>query len=181
MVLTNDAGLAEKARSLRNLCFRPEQRFLHTELGHNFRLTNLQAAIGLAQIERIDEIVARKRWMGQAYTERLKDISGLQIPVEEPWAKQVYWMYGIVLDEATGMDAKTFAAKLKAKGIDTRPFFLGIHEQPVFQTPTLPSPGESYLIAERIARQGLYLPSGLTLTESQINQVSKMVHDSLKG
>ncbi|MDP3028830.1 MAG: DegT/DnrJ/EryC1/StrS family aminotransferase [Deltaproteobacteria bacterium] len=188
MVLTNDAGLAEKARSLRNLCFRPEQRFLHTELGHNFRLTNLQAAIGLAQIERIDEIVARKRWMGQAYTECLKDTSGLQIPVEEPWAKQVYWMYGIVLDENTGLDAVQFAQKLKEKGVETRPFFLGMHEQPIFQTPPLPSPGgrdtgrgmftaESYPVAERIARQGLYLPSGLTLTENQMDYVSNSVSE----
>ncbi len=79
--------------------------FSHTELGHNFRLTNIQAAIGLAQIERMEDIVAKKRWMGEAYAERLRHIPGLQLPVEEPWAKQVYWMYGIVLDEATGWNA----------------------------------------------------------------------------
>ncbi|MFH1079348.1 MAG: DegT/DnrJ/EryC1/StrS family aminotransferase [Pseudomonadota bacterium] len=170
MLLTDDRTLAEKARSLRNLCFRPEQRFLHTELGHNFRLTNLQAAIGLAQMERIDEIVSKKRWMGQAYTRRLKDIPDLQLPVEEPWARQVYWMYGIVLDAATSMDAKTCAAKLKGKGVDTRPFFLGMHEQPVFQSMGL-FQDERYPVAERIARQGLYLPSGLTLTDKQLDQV----------
>jgi perosamine synthetase len=174
MVLTNNPALAEKARSLRNLCFRPEQRFLHTEPGHNFRLTNLQAAIGLGQLQRIDEIIARKRWMGQAYTERLKDISGLQLPVEEPWARQVYWMYGIVLDEATGMNAKTFSAKLKEKGVDTRPFFLGMHEQPVFRNMGL-FHAERHPVAERIARQGLYLPSGLTLTEKQLDQVCDTV------
>jgi perosamine synthetase len=175
MVLTDDRTLAEKARSLRNLCFRPEQRFLHTDLGHNFRLTNLQAAIGLAQMERIDEIVSKKRWMGQAYTQRLKDIPGLQLPVEEPWARQVYWMYGIVLEAATGMDAKTFAAKLKGKGVDTRPFFLGMHEQPVFQNMGL-FQAERYPVTERIARQGLYLPSGLTLTDKQLDQVCDTVN-----
>ena len=197
MVLTNDEILAEKIRSIRNLCFRPEQRFLHTELGHNFRLTNLQAAVGLAQMERIDEIIARKRWMGQAYAERLRGIDGLQLPVEEPWAKQVYWMYGTVLDESTGLDAIQFAQKLKAKGVETRPFFLGMHQQPVFQTtrmtmrgrdlaPTLTThggndknrglfPDESYPITERIARQGLYLPSGLTITKTQIDLVCNAV------
>ena len=90
MVLTNNPEYAEKARSLRNLCFRKEHRFYHTELGYNFRLTNLQAAIGLAQLERVDELVNRKCWMGQAYTERLRDVEGLELPVEEPWAKNVF-------------------------------------------------------------------------------------------
>ena len=99
MVLTNDPVLAEKARSLRNLCFRPEKRFYHTELGNNYRLTNLQAALGLAQMERIDGIIEKKRWIGKAYTEQLQDIPGVQLPVEEPWARQIYWMYGLVLDE----------------------------------------------------------------------------------
>ena len=109
MLLTTDATYAEKARSLRNLCFRSERRFYHTELGDNFRLTNLQAALGVAQLERFDQIVAKKRWMGLAYTERLKDITCLQIPVEEAWARQVYWMYGLVIGESTGLDAVEFA------------------------------------------------------------------------
>ena len=191
MLLTNDAACADKARSLRNLCFQSHHRFYHTELGHNFRLTNLQAAIGLGQLERIEEIIARKRRMGKAYTEQLQGITGLQLPVEESWAKQIYWMYGIVLNENTGLDAVQFAEKLKEKGLETRPFFLGMHEQPAFQTPSLLSPnlpslgrrdrgralftGESYPVAERIARQGLYIPSGLTLTEEQLDQVSLVV------
>ena len=174
MVLTNDPVYADKARSLRNLCFLPEKRFLHKELGHNFRLTNFQAAIGLGQLERIDEIVARKRWMGQEYTERLKEIYNIQLPVEEAWAKSVYWMYGIVLDESTGMDAVHFARNLKEKGLETRPFFLGMHEQPVFQKMGL-FHNEKYPVTERIARQGLYLPSGLTLSESLLDKVCKTV------
>jgi len=192
MILANNPKYAEKARSLRNLCFQKDRRFYHTELGHNFRLTNLQAAIGLAQLERIEELVARKRWMGQAYTERLQGISGLQLPAQERWAKNVYWMYGLVLDESTGMDAAEFACRLGEHGVDTRPFFLGLHEQPVFQTPTFPSPGgrdtgrgmftgEKYPVAERIARQGLYLPSGLTLTESQIDKVCEAVSKVLNN
>lgn len=179
MVLTNDIALAEKVRGLRNLCFIKERRFFHTELGHNFRLTNLQAAIGLAQLERIDEIIAKKRWMGQTYTQRLRDLPGLQLPVEEPWAKQVYWMYGIVLREDTGMNAKTLASKLKEKGVDTRPFFLGMHEQLVFNRMGL-FQKEEYPVAEHIARQGLYLPSGLNIKEKEIEEVVATVKQVLQ-
>jgi perosamine synthetase len=178
MILARDSSQAERLRSLRNLHFRKERRFYHTDLGHNYRLTNLQAAIGLAQLERIEESVAKKRWMGAAYTERLKDIPSLQLPVEETWAKNVYWMYGIVLDESTGMDAVEFARRLVEKGVMTRPFFLGMHEQPVFHSMGL-FEGEHYLVAERIARQGLYLPSGMTLTGAQIEQVCQTVQQVL--
>lgn len=178
MILTNDPNYAEKARSLRNLCFRPEQRFLHTALGHNFRLTNLQAAIGLGQLERMEEIIAKKRWMGEAYTERLQGIPSVQLPVEETWAKQVYWMYGIVLDESSGFDASRFATLLKGKGVDTRPFFLGMHEQPVFRSMDL-FLNETYPVAEHIAKQGLYLPSGLTLKEEQLDNVCSIIRSIL--
>jgi len=178
MVLTNDPKVAEQARSLRNLCFHREQRFYHTELGHNFRLTNLQAAIGLAQIERMPETIIKKRWIGETYTQRLKHIPTIQLPVEEPWARQVYWMYGLVLDESTGLNAVEFAKRLLAEGIETRPFFLGMHEQPVFTNQGL-FKGEKYPISERIARQGLYLPSGLTLTEVQLEQVCQAVEKIL--
>jgi len=180
MVLTSDPIYAEKARGLRNLCFRPERRFYHTELGYNYRLTNMQAALGLAQVERMAEIIARKRWMGQAYTERLQGIPGLQLPVEEPWARHVYWMYGLVLDKTMGLEAAEFARRLQALGVQTRPFFLGMHEQPVFLGRGL-FRGECYSVAERIARQGLYLPSGLALTEAQIDQVCTAVKTVLES
>lgn len=178
MVLTDDWQLAEKARSLRNLCFQTHRRFYHEKLGYNFRMTNLQAALGLAQLERMDEIVARKRWMGQEYTRRLAGLDGLQLPVEEPWARSVYWMYGVVLSEEMGMDAGQLAQKLKEHGVDTRPFFLGMHEQPVFHRQGL-FLGERFSVAERLARQGLYLPSGLALTEAQLVQVCDAVHEVL--
>ncbi len=178
MVLVRDAKHAERLRSLRNLCFKKERRFYHTELGHNYRFTNLQAAIGLAQLERVEDSVQKKRWMGAAYTERLQDLERIQLPVEEAWAKNVYWMYGLVLDESAGMDAVELAQQLAEKGVMTRPFFLGMHEQPVFQNMGL-FQGERYPVAERIARQGLYLPSGMTLTEGQIDQVCQAVHEVL--
>lgn len=170
MVLTNDPAYAERARSIRNLCFRKEKRFFHTELGHNFRLTNMQAALGLAQIERIEELVEKKKWIGRTYSQKLKGVKGLTLPIEEPWAKSVYWMYGIVLDESTGMDAVEFSGRLREQGIDTRPFFLGMHEQPVFYEMGL-FKDEHFPVAEKLAKQGLYLPSGLTLNEDDVERV----------
>jgi perosamine synthetase len=178
MLLVDDDQLAERARSLRNLGFQPGRRFLHHELGFNFRLTNLQAALGVTQIERMDEIVDRKRRMGQAYTERLSEMPGLELQVQQPWARSVYWMFGLVLAEDTGMNAEELARRLRAAGVETRPFFLGMHEQPVLRERGLFA-GESYPVAERIARQGLYLPSGLGLEEAQIEQVSQAVKAAL--
>lgn len=170
MVLTSDDRMAERAASYRNLCFRPERRFYHTELGYNFRMTNLQAAVGVAQVERVEEFVAIKRRLGERYRAKLAGISGVRFQVEKPWAKSVYWMYCIELDLATGRTADDVRNALAAKGIGTRPFFLGLHEQPAAHDLGL-FVGESYPVSERIARQGLYLPSGLTLTDAQLDQV----------
>ena len=177
MVVTNDARLAERLRSLRNLCFRPERRFFHTEIGHNYRLTNLQAALGLAQVETIEERIARKRAIAQAYTARLRGLP-VSMPVERSGFKNVYWMYGLVLDDRVPFDAAEFARHLREKGVDTRPLFLGMHEQPVLLDRGL-FHGESYPVTERLGRRGLYLPSGPTLTEAQIDTVSGVVHGIL--
>ena len=178
MVLCDDASLATRARNLRNLCFQPDRRFHHEELGHNFRLTNVQAALGLAQAERIDETVTRKRWMGNAYSERLDGIPGLQLPVERPWARQIYWMYGVVLDRQHQLSGQEFAARLRERGVDTRPFFLGMHAQPALLQRDL-FRDETYPVADDLARQGLYLPSGLGLSEAQLEQVCAAVGEIL--
>ena len=179
MVLTDDPKLADRFRSLRNLYFQPERRFAHAELGFNFRFTNLQAALGLAQFERIDQIVAKKRWIGHEYTKRLEGISGLQLPVEESWARSVYWMYGVVLSKDAAMDASGFAKKMADRGVDTRPVFLGMPEQPVFRRRGL-FQDERYPVTERLAKQGLYLPSGLGLTEEQLAEVVEAVREVLQ-
>jgi perosamine synthetase len=178
MLLVDDDALAERARRLRNLGFQPSRRFLHTELGFNFRLTNLQAALGLAQVARMDEIVARKRRMGQAYTERLSEVAGLELQVQQPWAKSVYWMFGVVLREATALSAEELARRLEARGVQTRPFFLGMHEQPVLRDRGLFA-RETYPVADRLARQGLYLPSGLGLDEAHIDRVCQAVREAV--
>ncbi len=179
MVLTDDPALAERLRSRRNLCFHRGRRFHHEDLGHNFRLTNLQAALGLAQVERIDDIVARKRRIGRAYAERLAGLEGVTLQPEEPWAESVYWMVGLVLGEETGLDAETCAERLAERGVATRPFFLGMHEQPVFLRRGLFA-GERYPVAERLARRGLYLPSGLALTEPQLAEVCAALREVLR-
>jgi perosamine synthetase len=178
MVLTDDDRLAERLRSLRNLCFRPDRRFYHEELGFNFRLTNIQAALGVAQLERMDAIVRRKREIAAVYAVGLAGVAGLRLPPEEPWARSVFWMYGVVLDEARGLDAAALAERLLERGVETRPFFLGMHEQPALQRLGL-FRDERYPVAERLARQGLYLPSGVALTEEQVETVCVAVREAL--
>ena len=170
MVLTSDKTMAERARSYRNLCFKPEDRFLHTELGYNFRMTNLQAALGVAQLERIDEVVEFKREMGQYYISKLKEIKGIKTQIEKNWAKQVYWMYCIELDPSLGIDAKYVMNKLREKKIGNRPFFRGMHDQPVFNNMGL-FVGEKYPVTDNAYKYGLYLPSGMTITKEQIDTV----------
>lgn len=171
MIVTDDAALAEKCRSLRNLCFESKKRFVHYELGWNFRMTNLQAAVGVAQLERLDEFVARKRRMGCRYTKRLGSLHNLQLPIcRTEYADNIYWVYGIVLNDAVPFDAEEGMRRLVAKGIGTRPFFWPMHEQPVFQRMGLFA-DESYPVAERLARRGFYIPSGLGLIDEQMDRV----------
>ncbi|MCH2472215.1 MAG: DegT/DnrJ/EryC1/StrS family aminotransferase [Gemmatimonadetes bacterium] len=176
MVLTSDDAMAERAASYRNLCFRADRRFYHTEFGYNFRMSNLQGALGVAQVERIEEFVTIKRRVGHLYRARLAAIPGVRFQVEEAWAKCVYWMYCIELDTELGFKADDARRALAERGIGTRPFFLGLHEQPAAHDIGLFN-GERYPVAERIARQGLYLPSGLTLTEEQVETVTTELAD----
>ena len=180
MLVTDDPEIAERCRSLRNLCFEPQQRFVHQELGWNLRMSNLHAAVGVAQLERLDEFVARKRAMGRRYTELLADIPGIELPLAQTdYAENIYWVYGIVLRAEVPFDAKVVMQKLAAGQIGTRPFFWSMHEQPIFAKMGLFA-GVSCPVAERLARRGFYLPSGIALTESQIDRVSSSLRDILK-
>ena len=178
MVLVRTPELAERARGLRNLCFQKYRRFIHDQAGYNFRLTNLQAALGVGQIERMDRIVERKRAIAAAYLRLLADTPCLQLPVEEPWARNVYWVFGVVVDESTGFDAAALSEQLLKRGIETRPFFVGMHKQPVFTGMGL-FLNERYPVAELLARQGLYLPSGMTLTDHQITEIATAILECL--
>jgi perosamine synthetase len=173
MVLTNDKALADRCRDLRNLCFDKERRYIHEELGWNFRMSNVQAAIGVAQLERIDQILAKKRQVGWWYQQRLHGCPRLQLaPARTEYAENIYWVFGVVLDDAVPCDAAEVMARLKSKGVDSRHFFWPIHEQPVFQN-------RGWFInercpnAERIARRGFYLPSGVGLTEEEADMSAR--------
>jgi perosamine synthetase len=177
MVLTDNEQLATRCRSLRNLCFNTEQRFLHTELGYNFRMSNLQAAVGVAQLEQLADFVRRKREMGAAYTRLLSGTKGLELmPARMEYAENIYWVYGMVLDELVPFDASAAMQRLTQRKIGTRPFFWPLHEQPVLQEMGL-FHKERYPVAERLGRRGFYIPSGLALSEAQLESVASAVRE----
>ena len=175
MILTDDDALAEACRSLRNLCFQPNKRFVHERLGWNLRMTNMQAALGLAQLERLDQFVDRKRHMGALYTKLLKDVKGLKLPQEKTnYAENIYWVYGLLVDESTGMNAEIVMRKLAERGIGTRPFFYPMHQQPILRRMGL-FEDDKHPVAERMYSQGFYLPSGLGLTDGQFERSAEEV------
>ena len=185
MVVTDDDELAERCRLLRNLCFRKDVRYIHDEISDNYRFTNLQAAVGMAQLERLTEFVERKREMGRYYTEKLKYIYGLVLPLEKTdYANNIYWVYGMVLDKELPIDNKTIQRLLAEEGIGTRTFFWCMHEQPVYKNQGL-FQNETYPNAEYLAKKGFYIPSGLALTREQMDKVisgvRKVMSNLIKG
>jgi perosamine synthetase len=171
MILTNDDVLYERCISLRNLCFDSERRFLHRELGWNFRMTSLQAALGLAQLERLDEFVSIKRRNGSIYKESLSDLVELQLPLHKTdYATNIYWVFGVVLQPAIKFDAEFAIRKLGQMGIGCRPFFFPLHQQPILNRLGL-FHGEKYPVSELLSLRGFYIPSGLGLKEEQIFRV----------
>ena len=177
MVVTNDEALADRCRAMRNLCFDKERRYIHEELGWNFRMSNVQAAIGVAQLERIDQTIAKKRQIGRWYQQRLRGRSGLQLPPERTeYAENIYWIFGVVLDQDLPFDASEVIRRLRNKGVDSRHFFWPLHEQPVFLKKQW-FINEHCPNAERIARRGFYLPSGVGLTEEEADISARALLD----
>jgi perosamine synthetase len=175
MVTSNDAELARVARRLRDHAFSDERHFWHKYLGFNYRMTNLQAAIGLAQTERLDELVEIRRRNAARYTGALRKIPGLTLPVERPWARNVYWMYGVVVEDEFGISRDELRQRLARRGIETRTFFIPIHLQPIYYESFK---GQRYPVAEELCRRGLYLPSGATLTSAEIDYICDMVREA---
>lgn len=175
MVLCNSESIAERARSLRNLCFSPERRFVHHQLGYNYRMSNLQAALGVAQLEKIENSIIKKRYIGRKYQNLLGHLSDIQLPLAKTsYASNIYWVFGIVLGDEIPIDALEFEERLNKKGVGTRPFFWGMHEQPVFVKQGF-FKDEHYPVAEKIARRGFYIPSGLTLEDGQLDYVAAQI------
>lgn len=175
MVLTNSETLAERCRRIRNLCFKPEKRFVHDELGSNFRMTNLQAAVGVAQLEKIEASIKQKRMIGAFYHEAFKNLDILQQPISQTdYCKNIYWVYGLIIKNKNYMTAETAMALLKKEGIGTRPFFYPIDKQPVFRRMGLFE--NTYCpVSELISKQGFYIPSGLGLTQGKMEKVVEAI------
>jgi perosamine synthetase len=175
MVTTNDLEIARLARRLRDHAFSDERHFWHKHLGFNYRMTNLQAAVGLAQTERLEEFVEIHRANALRYARRLARLPGLTLPVERPWARNVYWMFGVVVEDAFGITRDELRRRLARRGIETRTFFIPIHLQPIYYKAFK---GQRFPVAEELCQRGLYLPSGATLTEAEVSYVCDAVAEA---
>jgi len=178
MVLTDDKNLDDRAKSLRNLCF-TNDRFVHEEIGFNYRLTNMQAALGVAQLEQIEDIIIKKRWIGNIYNELLKDLDMINLPLSKTnYCENIYWVYAITLKDNCVKTAKQVMNELNELEIGTRPFFFPMHKQPIFNKKGL-FLNEMLPNSEKLYQKGFYIPSGLALTEDQLKEVSSALHKVL--
>ena len=175
MVVTDDEALAKQIRLLRDHGMDPDKRYIHSVLGYNYRMTNIQAALGVAQMEYIDQIIEQKRLNALLYTDWLKDVPGIALPPQAEWAKSIFWLYSIIIDEDEfGMPATKLAEELEKVGVDTRPLFPPIHKQPIYDT-------KQYLpVAELISKNGLSLPSSVGLCKSEINNICEAIKSNAR-
>lgn len=171
MLVTKNRVIKERAEYLRDLAFSKERHFWHKDLGFNYRMSNLQAAVGLAQLERISELIRIKRRNARIYNMFLKDIKGLILPKEENYAKNVYWMYAILVEDNFGVSRDDLRKELAQKGIETRVFFIPIHLQPIYSKICK----GHFPIAEKLCIKGMYLPSGFTLKKNDIEFIAKTI------
>ncbi len=170
MVTTNSDVIAERIRLLKGQGMDPQRQYWHPVIGYNYRMTNIQAAIGLAQLERVEELIKRHRCNAHLYSELLKESSSLVLPVEKKWANHVYWVYGILLKDSQQSRSQVME-DLAKRGIETRPFFYPVHLMPpYYRDISLP-------IAEMISAQGIILPSSANLLKDNIRQVCQELID----
>ncbi|MBS1517261.1 MAG: DegT/DnrJ/EryC1/StrS family aminotransferase [Bacteroidetes bacterium] len=180
MILTDDEEIAERCRSLRNLCFKPGRRFIHDELGFNFRMTNLQAALGLAQFEQLDKFIIRKRQIGEMYLRELKDVKSIQLPLTgTDYSDNIFWVFGILIKEESGISAEEAMKMLAERKIGTRPFFYPMHKQPVFNNMGL-FKNDLHPVSEYLSEYGFYIPSGLALNDEQIFRTAEEIKKIFK-
>lgn len=177
MCLTNNKKLAEKMRILRNHGMNPKRKYWHDEIGFNYKMTSLQAAIGLAQVRKLDKFIEKKRKIAKWYEEKLEDLAGknlISLHPEMSWAKCVYWMYSILIENRFGINRDGLMKKLEKKGIETRPFFYPMHSLPFYKKET------DFFIVEQLSRKGLNLPSSPKLSENDIDLISEGIKSVAK-
>ena len=181
MVLTNDFSLAERCKMLRNLCFQKEKRFVHEEIGWNYRMTNIQAALGLAQLENLENNIRKKVKIGETYNKYFSGLSSIRLPLRKTtYASNIYWVYGILLETKLGK-AEKFMKSLSDLGIGNRPFFYPINKQPVLMKLGFFNDIQNRLCSEELYEQGFYIPSGLTLNEEKIHYVATQLKNLVLG
>lgn len=179
MITTNNEDFAKMSRTLRDHAFCPERHFWHKVRGFNYRMTNLQAAIGLAQVEQLDGLVVQRRRNAALYSELLMEVPGIVLPPEASNVESIFWMYSILLGDEFGMTRDQLRWFLADKGIETRTFFIPMHFQPIYYATFK---GQRYPVAEDLCRRGLYLPSSSSLSEEEIRYVAEAVKEaSLRG
>ncbi len=178
MLVTNDSRIAERAVLLRNQAF-GEERFVHHDVGFNYRMTNIQAAIGCGQCEQFEEKIARKREIAATYDELLADENALQLPARAETCEPVCWMYGVVLGVGFGRSKQEVRSQLEQDGVETRSFLIPMNKQPVYQggPSRRPDLRGKYPVSEWLGDCGFYLPSGGDLTRED----QEYVVDQLRG
>lgn len=179
MLTTNNAEIAEKARSLKSLAFGASNKFMHEDIGFNYRMSNLQAALGCAQLKKIDKIIERKRKIAQYYNNHLKDILGIQLPVEKPYAKNVYWMYHIVLNAEFNSPRDLVMKRLAEYGIETREAFIPYNMQETFIKKGWVK-GDECPVANYVAKNGFYLPSSPLLEQEEVEYIVSKIEEIQK-
>jgi perosamine synthetase len=177
MITTDDPDIAQLASHLRDHAFSDERHFWHKYLGFNYRMTNLQAAVGLAQMEQMESFVRARRANAARYTAALQSIPGIVTPPEADWAKSVFWMYSILVEDEFGMTRDQLRAYLAEHGIETRTFFIPMHLQPIYYQAFQ---GQRYPISEMLCQRGFYLPSASSLTPREIDYITEMVRQAHK-
>lgn len=166
MITTNSPEIAGKARSLKALAFGTENKFMHADIGYNYRMTNVQAAIGCAQMTRIDDILERKTRMAEYYRQHLEGIEGIRLPIQLPETKNVWWMYNIRLEGRLAGKRQEFMKALQERGVECREDFIPFNDQKIFIERGLTKPGECP-VASEAGREGFYVPSGTDITEEE--------------
>jgi len=175
MLFTNNSKLNEKFNLLKNLNFGKKERFNHTDISWNYRLTNMQATLGLSQFKRIKQIVKKKREIGNFYFNKFKNNKNIIIqPNKLKYAKNIYWVFGIILKSKNKKFREDFQKKLLLKKIETRPFFVPMHKQDIFIKKGY-FKNESYPISEFLSSNGFYIPTGLDLSKKELNYIANTI------
>lgn len=176
MVVTKNRNLYEKMVVLRDHGMSKTKRYWHEVAGFNYRMTNLQAAVGLAQLEQIDSFLDKRREIAEHYGAHLKGVAGLNLPPEKSWAKNIYWLYSILIDETeVGISRDELIKGLECEGIETRPFFCPLHNQPPY-----PSDSGDFPVTDKLAAEGISLPSSNTLSPDEISRVCENIKKLIK-